>query len=302
MKLRNVEYGSVFCGSGLMGYYGEGYKYHKLFKMIPGFNFNGLTFVAKTITVKPHKGYGKIVIKPIKGAILNSIGVHNPGIFEILKARQWQCRSKPFMISFISISNTVEQRLVELENFVKIISEESKNFITFPAIQLNFSCPNIKQIYTPTLYEISKSLEIASKLNTPLLLKFNITISTNYVLEISKLKNCDAICVSNTIPWGRMPKEIDWNKLFGKDISPLKKYGGGGLSGKPISHLVCNWVNDIKKKGIKKPIMAGGGILSKNDVINLYKAGADSIFIGSIAILRPWRIKSVIKMNAIKDP
>jgi len=42
------------------------------------------------------------------------------------------------------------------------------------------------------------------------------------------------------------------------------------------------------------PIKACGGILSVKDVKKVYAAGADAIEIGTVKVVRPWRIKSII--------
>ena len=114
--------------------------------------------------------------------------------------------------------------------------------------------------------------------------------------EISTYPNCDALCISNTIPYGQLPDRIPWEKLFGsalKEESPLAKYGGG-LSGKLLLPLLLEWIRAARKRDITKPINAGGGILSLPDAISVFEdlgSGNDSISLGSIAFLRPWRVK-----------
>jgi imidazole glycerol phosphate synthase subunit HisF len=58
---------------------------------------------------------------------------------------------------------------------------------------------------------------------------------------------------------------------------------------------VADWVAAARATGICKPINAGGGILSARDALTLLDAGADSVFIGSAAILRPWRVAGIIR-------
>ncbi len=55
MKLRGVEFGKVFAASGMQGFFGEGYWYHRFLKPF-GLNFEGITFVAKTTTLNPRAG------------------------------------------------------------------------------------------------------------------------------------------------------------------------------------------------------------------------------------------------------
>jgi dihydroorotate dehydrogenase len=120
--------------------------------------------------------------------------------------------------------------------------------------------------------------------------------ATKAAREISEHPACDALCVSNTLPWGSLPEYIDWRELFGSEVSPLADIGGGGLSGKPLLWRVIDWLRVARSErgGIRKPINAGGGILSLRDAQETMRAGADSIFLGSIAILRPWRVRGII--------
>ncbi|MEK7078406.1 MAG: hypothetical protein AAB911_02450, partial [Patescibacteria group bacterium] len=113
-------------------------------------------------------------------------------------------------------------------------------------------------------------------------------------VDIANHSACDAICISNTIPWGQLPDRIDWEGLFGSKISPLAHLGGGGLSGKPLLPLVIDWITKARRVGLRKHINAGGGILSIKDGMKVFMAGADSISLGSIAFLRPWRVEGII--------
>ena len=112
--------------------------------------------------------------------------------------------------------------------------------------------------------------------------------------EIAAHHACDAVCVSNTIPWGQLPEHIDWEDLFGTSESPLAHLGGGGLSGVPLLPLLVNWIKRARQVGLKKPLNAGGGILSKGNGDKVIDAGAESLFIGSVAFLRPWRVRGIV--------
>jgi phosphoribosylformimino-5-aminoimidazole carboxamide ribonucleotide (ProFAR) isomerase len=46
---------------------------------------------------------------------------------------------------------------------------------------------------------------------------------------------------------------------------------------------------------LRKHINAGGGILRPRQVNQMFAAGASSVFIGSVAILRPWNVQPAIR-------
>ena len=147
--------------------------------------------------------------------------------------------------------------------------------------------------------EVEEGLGITSSLGVPLIPKFNVLLPPERAVEIANNKYCDAICVSNTIPWGELPDKINWVRLFNRSKSPLARRFGenvkGGLSGKPLLPLVHEWVCKARDAGMYKPINAGGGILHPDDVEYLRAAGASSVFVGSVVMLRPWRVRSIIR-------
>ena len=131
-------------------------------------------------------------------------------------------------------------------------------------------------------------------LDVPVMAKLSVTQPVAEARAIAEHPACDALCVSNTIPWGEMGDRIDWDRLFGAR-SPLERFGGGGLSGTPLLPLVAQWVAEARREGIAAPINAGGGILGPPDADVLRQAGATSIFVGTIAMLRGWRLARTIQ-------
>lgn len=314
MKVKGIEFGPVLGASGIQGFFGEGYPYHRYLAILPGFDFSDMTFVAKTMTLLPNKGNMPMAddlitpreFKPrcievnIRRALaLNAVGLSNPGAGHLFCQGKWQQREKPFFLSFMSIKKNVKDRLLELREFVGIFSQHLPEFKAPVGLQINFSCPNVgleSHPWQEMRDEVWASLEIASLLQIPLMPKFNVLTPMRVVNEIVH-HHCDAICVSNTIPWGALPDKIHWQEFFGGSGSPLeaKGFSAGGLSGAPLLPLVCEWVRVARRWGIKVPINAGGGILHPQNVDQLKDVGASSVFVGSVAMLRPWRVKSIIK-------
>ena len=176
---------------------------------------------------------------------------------------------------------------------VDIIGFAKDGFFAPFGLQINLSCPNTGHDPSELIDESAKVLEIASILGVPLMPKYSVASAPiQAIMELNSNLDCDAICVSNTLPFGC--KEIDWQKVWGNKTSPLAKLGGGGLSGKTLRPLVCEWIRRLRETGFTKPINGGGGILCSEDVEDYRAAGASSIFLGSVAVLRPWRVKTII--------
>lgn len=307
MKLRGIDFGNVLGASGVQGFFGEGYWFHNLWWLF-GLDFTGMTFVAKTMTFLPRKGNMSLTwnhtpqnlfpqcvkVKFLRGVMLNSVGLSNPGINMLLATGKWQERTKPFLLSIMSLADTTKERLEEFRIMVDMIGLYKDRFSAPFGLQINLSCPNTEHNPSELIDESAKVLEIASTLGMPLMPKYSIASATiQSVLQLNDNPSCDAICVSNTLPFGW--KGVDWQNVWGSNVSPLAKLGGGGLSGKTLRPLVCSWIRRLREAGFTKPINGGGGILCLKDVEHYHNAGASSIFLGSVAVLRPWRVKAIIK-------
>ncbi len=301
-----MEFGHVFAASGVQGFFGEGYWYHPYVRPI-GMNFDGMTFVSKTTTLSAREGNMKdgemfpkcVVVKPFKSIALNSVGLRGPGAATLFADGRWQERTEPFLISFMSIADTAEKRIDEFRQFCQLLLIHISQFKTPFGLQVNVSCPNVGLDTAHLLHEVKEYARLVTLLipYVAIMVKVNAVVSVRAALELSQINGIDALCVSNTIPWGKLPDQIDWVGLFGSDVSPLAQYGfgNGGLSGAPLLPIVEKWVKAARDIGITIPINAGGGILSHTDAERLITAGADSVFIGSMAFLRPWRVSKTVR-------
>lgn len=311
----------VLGASGVQNYFGEGYWYHRWYKLIPGFSFNGMMFVSKTTTLPsregnmPLKNDGStpqewlpkcIWVNIRKGITLNAVGLSGHGAEALFDRGLWQLRTDPFWISFMSVATTKEERLVEARAFVELLKVRMLGFATPFGVQINGSCPNQKGVTTEeAVAESREMLDIFAELGVPLMYKLSVTTSPEQAKPMTKHPALSALCVSNTVPFGNLGDRIDWIKLFNlpqvaeitKEMSPLWPRVGmaGGLSGPPLFPILVDWVKEARSIGIEIHINAGGGIFSPQDVTRIKNAGADSVSLGSVAMHRPWRVKSIIK-------
>lgn len=311
------RFGPVWGASGVQGFFGEGYWFTRWLKFLTlGLSSSpGATFVAKTVTLNRNEGNMRlredgitpvewfpecIIVKWWKGIALNAVGLSNFGIEFYLNQGRWQGRRKPYFLSFMPVGKTAEEREGEMKQFVSALNFCLHRFSAKIGLHLNLSCPNTEVDLFELTGKTLTLLDIASELQIPLVVKLNVLVPVKTALTISQHPACDGICISNTIPYGQLrgapPYGIDWKKLFGSDASPLAADFGisGGLSGQPLLPIVAKWVREAREAGITKHINAGGGILWPWHAWKLYRAGADSISIGSMAFLRPWNIQPTI--------
>lgn len=307
MKLRGIDFGNVLGASGVQGFFGEGYWFHKPWHRF-GLDFTDMTFVSKTATLLSWEGNMPLTkhytprnwfpwcvkAKFWRGLMLNSVGLSNPGLGALLGTGKWQKRrTKSFLISIMSLAQTAQKRLEELRIMVEMIGLCKDGFSVPFGLQINLSCPNTGHDPHELIGESAKVLEIASTLGVPVMPKYSIASApVEAVMQLNNNSNCDAICVSNTLPFGW--QGIDWQRVWGSTTSPLANIGGGGLSGKELRPLVCEWIMRLRDAGFTKAINGGGGILCPEDAVYYHGAGASSIFLGSVAVLRPWRVSKII--------
>ena len=318
MQMRGVEWGNVFNASGARGFQREGYWFHRLARFA-GLRYDGATFVTKTTTLMPRRGNMDldeqlrplhlvpdcIVVKPLRGVVLNAVGLSGPGARVLIdRWRHADLKEKKqkgqflgqMVVSFMAVERTMQDRITEAASFLTMFEPFVKdNGTSFTALQLNFSCPNTAIDHGAELAtEVKAVLDKAAGLGVPIMLKLNALVAPEEACALASHEACDAVVCSNTIPWGKLPDRIDWHGLFGSVHSPLVKYGGGGLSGKPLLPIVEQWIRAAMKCGMRKPIVGGGGILSKRAAYRLIDAGASAVELGSVSILRPWRVAGII--------
>ena len=322
MLLKGQKWGPVFNSSGARGFFGEGYWFHRPWKRL-GLDYSGSDFVAKTTTLYARSGnmpllddgttprdlFPKcVVVRPVKGIVLNSVSLSGPGARHLTNKWRYMLNGyqiRRMMVSFMSIEPTVVQRMEEALRFIPLLRELAESEavrccrtgVPRIGLQVNFSCPNAGLDPADLVKEMGQVLSLFRPLKIPVLAKVAVTADPEAVKEaIQDHPGCDGVVCSNTVPWGKLPDLIDWRGLFGSDgISPLKDLGGGGLSGKPLLPLVREWIRKARDAGLTKPIVGCGGVLSRQDADQLIDAGADGIELGSVSILRPWRVRRIVR-------
>lgn len=312
MKRDLTAYGPVWDGAGVRGFGLEGYWYHSY---VPGgLSFEGSTFVAKTVTAHPNQGNMDlrvfhytpedyfpdcIYVDFFRGIALNSVGLANPGIQDFLNRKRWQKIWAPFFISFMTLGNSEDEYLRETEFFKKVLKRSLPFFSSRKvALQLNVSCPNVGADMSAVVKKAISQLTILGELDMPIVVKLNLLVTPEEAVRIARHPRCDGISIANTVPFGKHYDEKFWKRLFPKGSPLLKrneKYGGGGLSGKVLLPEVADWVRRFRKLDSGTYINAGGGIMRASNVEVLLNAGANSISFATVAMLRPWRVKGIIR-------
>ena len=318
--LRGVDFGPVRNTSGALNFFGEGYRYPWYIRAM-SFGRDSTralreraTFVAKTTTLDPRAGNMPLDAKLQPrakrpdcifanfrsfrhAAMLNAVGLSGPGAEALLAAREWQRRSRPFFLSFMAVGKTAVERLAETSSFATLLGRFLPEFQAQLGLQINVSCPNVGlhhegQEFVTEVYQVLGAL---AQLQIPVEVKFSVLTPTWVIKQISEHPGCDGICLSNTVNWNDLLSlGIDPGEIFGCSESPLAKYGGGGLSGRPMLVHTERSIYNLRAAGVTKPISGENGIMAPDDVDRLVAVGATSVGIGSVNIQRRWRVPAII--------
>lgn len=223
-----------FYSAGAMGYYGEGYFWHKFF------NFPKLPLVTKTLTILGKSGLPYAVF-PIGNSVYNKVRLHNIGITKWLNTTPKKYY-KDLTVSMAGSDTFIESMCMMLDNIADI-----------KAIELNFSCPNVKEYLNQKLPSFTTK-KIYLKLNC----------------------NQD-------------PYDYNLDRISGIRLNSIKKYGMGA-SGKVAQKDNWAFIKRFNKEGLN---VAGCSFSSMDDIKRLKDLGCREIGIGSTIITNPGLIQKL---------
>lgn len=270
----------VIPASGVFGY---GREYEELF---PLDKLGGIA--TKGTTLHLRKGNLSPRIAETPSGMLNSVGLQNPGIDHFINT------DLPYLIT---------KNLVILANIAGSTPDECAetaaklNGTDVHMIELNISCPNVKQggaafgTSCEMAAEVTKKVRAATK--KPLVVKLSPNVTS--ISEIAKAvesAGADAVSLINTL----LGMRIDINT--GR---PILKNNVGGLSGSAVFPVAVRMVWQVAN-AVKIPVIGMGGVSSGRDAIELMIAGASAVQVGAAIFTDPYApVKIIDEMNEFLD-
>lgn len=241
--------------------------------------------ITKGTSLKPRPGNKPPRVCETSSGMLNSIGLQNPGVEYFLRY------DLPFLKRFDTaiIVNVCGNSIEDYVEVCRILNKEP-----IDGIELNLSCPNVKQgcLAFGMTYEGVK--EVTSKvrkvLDKPLIVKL-----TPNVTDITKPakgaedSGADGISLINTL----LGMKIDVQTR-----KPILANNTGGLSGPAIKPVAIRMVYQVAQ-AVSIPILGMGGIIKGEDVIEFMLAGASAISIGAGNFIDPYT--SMKALEEMKD-
>ncbi len=259
------------------GTFGFGYEFAEIYDIncLGSFSFKGTTKEARFGNPTPR-------IAECENAMINSVGLQNPGVENVIKnelPRLRKCFHKPVMANVSGFS--VEEYVYTVE---KLDKEDCIGWF-----EVNVSCPNVHGggmsfgTSPEAAAEVTRACRAVTK--KPLIIK----LSPNVTDIVSIAKACeeagaDGISLINTL----LGMKIDL-----KTKKPVIANKMGGFSGPAIKPVAIRMVYQVYE-AVKIPIVGGGGIASAEDVIEMMLAGASAVEIGAQNLVDPYACPKII--------
>ena len=259
------------------GTFGFGYEFAEIYDIncLGSFSFKGTTKDARFGNPTPR-------IAECENAMINSVGLQNPGVENVIKnelPRLRSCFHKPVMANVSGFS--VEEYVYTVERLDK---EDCIGWF-----EVNVSCPNVHGggmsfgTSPEAAAEVTRACRAVTK--KPLIIK----LSPNVTDIVSIAKACeeagaDGISLINTL----LGMKIDL-----KTKKPVIANKMGGFSGPAIKPVAIRMVYQVYE-AVKIPIVGGGGIASAEDVIEMMLAGASAVEIGAQNLVDPYACPKII--------
>jgi dihydroorotate dehydrogenase (NAD+) catalytic subunit len=259
------------------GTFGNGVEFDDFFDVN---RLGGVLLKGTTLRHREGNNYPRMAETP--SGMLNAVGLQNKGADYFCKHIYPKVANYDTNVIVNVNGSTIEEYIALAE----IINELEK----IPAIELNISCPNVKEggmafgTSCPMAEQVTR--EIRKVYHKTLIVKLspNVTDITEIARAV-EANGADSISLVNTF----LGMAIDAEKR-----RPLLSTITGGLSGPAIKPIALRMVWQVSK-AVKLPIIGMGGIMNATDAIEFILAGASAIQIGTANFIDPQITVKVIE-------
>ncbi len=230
--------------------------------------------VVKGTTLHHREGnpYPRMAETP--SGMLNAVGLQNKGVDYFIEHIYPKIRHYQTNI-IVNVSGS------QVDDYVKV-AEKLNDLDDIPAIELNISCPNVKEggmaFGTSCSSAQTVVLAVRKAYNKVLIVKLSPNVTD--IASIAKTaedNGADAVSLINTL----LGMAIDAEKR-----KPILSTITGGLSGPAVKPVALRMVWQVSN-AVKIPIIGLGGIMNARDAIEFFLAGASAIQIGTANFIDP---------------
>ncbi len=230
-------------------------------------------FVSKTVTLAPRHGNPPPRLWELAGGMINSIGLPNKGLVGYLAEDLPKLSALPTPL----IVNVMGFSREEVGELVSAFAQRDE----VGALELNVSCPNVETglVMGADPFETSRLLDYVRPLtDKPMIVKLTPNASdVPAVARAAQDSGASALSLINTIR--------------GMALDPVSGepwLGGitGGVSGPAVRAVALAQVHSVRQ-AVDIPIVGMGGVQGGQDALDLIRAGADLVAVGTESFRDP---------------
>lgn len=231
-------------------------------------------FIVKGTTLKHREGnpYPRMAETP--SGMLNAVGLQNKGVDYFIEHIYPE-------IAHIKTNILVNVSGSTISDYVAT-AEKINSLANIPGIELNISCPNVKEGGMAFGTSCASAAEVVRAVRQVYHKHLMVKLSPNVtnIQEIAlaaEAEGADSISLINTL----LGMAIDAQKR-----KSMLSTVTGGLSGACVKPIALRMVWQVAK-AVKVPVVGLGGIMSATDAIEFLLAGASAIQIGTANFIDP---------------
>ena len=235
----------------------------------------------KGLTLKKKKGNPSPRLAETPMGIINSVGLQNPGVERFIK------EEIPFLRQFDTkiIANANGNSIEEYIEIVKILSAADVD-----SIELNISCPNVKQggmAFGTNPDMVAKVVSEVRKVCTKhLIVKLSPNVTNiGEIAKIAEREGADALSLINTLTG----MAIDIH-----NFKPIIANRIGGVSGPAVKPVALKMVHDVVRS-VNVPVLGMGGISNATDAAEFFLAGSTAIAVGTANFSNPYATREILE-------
>jgi dihydroorotate dehydrogenase (NAD+) catalytic subunit len=229
----------------------------------------------KGLFLAEREGHPPPRIVETPSGMLNAIGLQGIGVHRFVAERLPELRARRAVV-VVNICGTTLDEYVEV---ARILSDAEG----VHAIELNISCPNIKEggiqfgCSLPGTHAVVSAVRKVTRLPVIPKLTPNVTDVASFA-RAAEEAGADAISLVNTF----LAMAIDVHTRRPKLTNIV-----GGLSGPAIRPIAVRMVYECRR-AVKIPILGMGGIATADDVLEFMIAGANAVQVGTMNFVDPF--------------
>ena len=256
----------VMTASGTFGYGLEFEDFVDLEKI------GGIIVKGTTLHHREGNPYPRMAETPM--GMLNAVGLQNKGVHYFVDNIYPKIKD----IKTNMIVNVSGSQIEDYAETARIINELEN----IPAIELNISCPNVKQggmafgVTAKGASEVVKAVRDVYKKTLIVKLSPNVTDITE-IARAAEGAGADSVSLINTL----LGMAINAEKR-----KPVLSTITGGMSGAAVKPIALRMVWQVAK-AVKIPVIGLGGIMNWRDAVEFMLAGATAIQIGTANFIDP---------------